>query len=148
MTEPLIVVGAAIVRDGALLAAQRAEPQRMRGRWELPGGKVDPGETDEVALVRECHEELGVRVRLLERIGGDVVLPPHSPGSAAVLRVWVADLLDGEPAPLEHLALRWLTADALTDVDWLPGDLPFLEHVRPYLGTDLEASDPLPGARG
>ncbi|RCV47194.1 NUDIX domain-containing protein, partial [Marinitenerispora sediminis] len=71
MTEPVIVVGAAIVRDGVLLAAQRAEPPQMRGRWELPGGKVDPGESDEEALVRECREELGVRIRPVHRLGAD-----------------------------------------------------------------------------
>ncbi|MGI5120291.1 (deoxy)nucleoside triphosphate pyrophosphohydrolase [Marinactinospora thermotolerans] len=144
MTEPLIVVGAAIVRDGALLAAQRAEPPQMRGRWELPGGKVDPGETDEAALVRECEEELGVRVRLLERIGRDVAFPQRPGAPPALLRVWVADLVEGEPRPLEHLSLRWLSADALHDVDWLPADLPFLSAIRPY----LESDDPVAGARG
>ncbi|WP_046471076.1 (deoxy)nucleoside triphosphate pyrophosphohydrolase [Allosalinactinospora lopnorensis] len=133
MTGIQIVVGAAIIREGALLAAQRASPPHARGRWELPGGKVDPGEADTEALVRECREELGVRIRPLRRIGEDVAFPARPGAPAAVLRVWTAGLVDGEPVPLEHLSLRWLKADALTDVDWLPADIPFLDDIRPHL---------------
>ncbi|WP_165969348.1 (deoxy)nucleoside triphosphate pyrophosphohydrolase [Actinomadura sp. KC06] len=117
----LVVVGAAIIRDGRLLSAQRAEPPHMAGGWELPGGKVDPGESDEDALVRECHEELAVKVRLGRRIGDDWRLSDR-----AVLRVWTARIIEGEPRALEHLALRWLSQDDLYDVDWLPGDLPVI----------------------
>jgi 8-oxo-dGTP diphosphatase len=124
-----VVVAAAIVRDGRVLSAQRAEPPALAGRWELPGGKVEPGETDLQALVRECHEELGVKVEPALRLGGDWPLSERS-----VLRVWSATLVEGEPAALEHLALRWLTGEELSDVDWLPGDLPVLDAVRPLLG--------------
>lgn len=121
----LVVVGAAIMRDGRLLAAQRAEPASMAGGWEFPGGKVDPGETDEQALVRECAEELGVRVVLGDRIGGDWPL-----SETALMRVWTAHLVEGDPLPLEHLALRWLGPDELYDVEWLPGDLPVVERLE------------------
>lgn len=125
-----VVVGAAIISDGGrLLAAQRAAPPELAGGWEFPGGKVDPGETDEQALVRECEEELGVRVELGERIGGDWPLGP----GGAVLRVWTATVVAGEPKALEHLALRWLAAGQLHDVDWLPGDLPVVEAIVPHL---------------
>ncbi|MEU5880348.1 (deoxy)nucleoside triphosphate pyrophosphohydrolase [Spirillospora sp. NPDC047279] len=124
-----IVVGAAIIRDGRLLAAQRAEPAELAGGWEFPGGKVDSGESDEDALVRECHEELGVKVALGDRVGGDW---PLSAGS--VLRVWTAGLVEGEPRALEHLELRWLGRDELGTVGWLPGDLPVVEAIAAYLG--------------
>lgn len=117
-----MVVGAAILADGRLLAAQRAEPPHMAGGWELPGGKVDPGESDEDALVRECHEELAVKVRLVRRVGGDWRLSER-----ALLRVWTAELVEGEPQPLEHLQLRWLTPSELYDVTWLPGDRPAVD---------------------
>lgn len=117
-----MVVGAAILADGRLLAAQRAEPPHMAGGWELPGGKVDPGETDEDALVRECHEELAVKVRLGRRLGGDWRL-----SARALLRVWTAELVEGEPQPLEHLQLRWLTEPDLYTVPWLPGDRPVID---------------------
>ena len=117
-----MVVGAAIISDGRLLSAQRAEPPHMAGGWELPGGKVDPGESDEDALVRECHEELAVKIRLRRRVGADWRLSERS-----VLRVWTAEVLEGEPRALEHLALRWLSPDELYDVAWLPGDLPVID---------------------
>ncbi|TDD60134.1 (deoxy)nucleoside triphosphate pyrophosphohydrolase [Actinomadura rubrisoli] len=118
----LVVVGAAIISDGRLLSAQRAEPPHLAGGWELPGGKVDPGESDEDALVRECHEELGIKIRLDRRIGGDWRLSERS-----LLRVWTAVIVAGEPRALEHLALRWLGPDELYDVDWLPGDRPVID---------------------
>ncbi|WP_422100063.1 (deoxy)nucleoside triphosphate pyrophosphohydrolase [Thermomonospora catenispora] len=122
----VIVVGAAIIRDGRLLAAQRAEPARLAGGWELPGGKVDPGESDEDALIRECLEELGVKIRLTGRVGGDWPLAD----AGGVLRVWTARIVEGEPTALEHSALRWLTEAELYDVDWLPGDLPVVDALR------------------
>jgi 8-oxo-dGTP diphosphatase len=125
------VVGAAIIRNGRLLAAQRAEPAALAEGWEFPGGKVDPGESDEDALVRECFEELGVRVVLGERIGGD--WPLGGTSEATVMRVWTAEIVEGEPQALEHLELRWLTVDKLYDVEWLPGDLPVVAAIRRHL---------------
>ncbi|WP_242885924.1 (deoxy)nucleoside triphosphate pyrophosphohydrolase [Actinomadura litoris] len=124
----LVVVGAAIISDGRLLSAQRAEPAHMAGGWELPGGKVDPGESDEEALVRECREELDIGIRLDRRVGGDWRLSGRS-----LLRVWTAEIVEGEPRALEHLALRWLTPDELYDVDWLPGDRPVIDELERLL---------------
>ncbi|RJL33383.1 (deoxy)nucleoside triphosphate pyrophosphohydrolase [Bailinhaonella thermotolerans] len=123
-----LVVGAAIVAGGRLLAAQRAEPPELAGGWEFPGGKVDPGESDEQALIRECREELGVEIALGARVGGDWRL-----GGDYVMRVWLATLVAGTPEAREHLALRWLRPDELYDVEWLPGDLPIVEAVEPRL---------------
>ena len=114
-----VVVGAAIVRDGRLLAARRTEPAHLAGGWELPGGKVEEGESEPDALVREIKEELGVEVVLGDRVGGDWPLGSY------VMRVWLATLPDGaEPALLDqHDALRWVDPRELRAVDWLPGDL-------------------------
>jgi 8-oxo-dGTP diphosphatase len=120
------VVGAAILDGrGRLLAAQRSAPPDLAGRWELPGGKVEDGEDEQAALVRECHEELGVEVTLGARVGGDWPI-----GEAGVLRVWLARVVAGEPRALEHLAVRWLAADAVLTVPWLPADLPAVRAVR------------------
>jgi len=128
--RPVVVVGAAILRAGRLLAAQRRYPAALAGGWELPGGKVEPGETDEEALVRECREELGVDLLLGQRVGADWPL-----GDGLLLRVWTATLRAGTPAPLDdHSALRWLSSAELTDVAWLPADLPVIEAIRPLLG--------------
>ncbi len=129
--SPLIIVGAAIVVDGRVLGCERAEPPEVAGRWEFPGGKVEPGETDEAALVRECQEELGVGITLGDRIGADIPLA-HG---RAVLRVWLAELVDGEPQPqpLEHSALRWLAPDELDSVPWLPADAPIVADLADLL---------------
>ena len=127
MTARRLVVAAAIVDDldspVRLLAARRSKPEHLVGRWEFPGGKVDPGETPVEALHRELREELGVRVELGDELtgpddGGWIITDRH------VLRLWWAVVADGEPRPLvEHDELRWLGRDDLLDVDWLDGDV-------------------------
>lgn len=127
MTERIVVVGAALLSEGRLLAARRSAPPELAGRWELPGGKVEPGETPERALVRELREELGVEAEPLARIAGE--WPLKSPYA---LHVWTARLFpgSGDPKPLEdHDELRWLTPDEVWDVDWLDQDVPAVMEV-------------------
>lgn len=116
------VVAAAIVADGRLLLAQRRTPAELAGLWELPGGKVDPGETPAQALRRELREELDVDVIAGNRIGADVPL-----AGGLVLRAYVAEIESGTPRAIEHSALQWVTARELAEVDlvhndrvWLP----------------------------
>jgi 8-oxo-dGTP diphosphatase len=125
-----IIVGAAIVENGRVLACARADPPEVAGRWEFPGGKVEPGETELEALVRECLEELGVLVEVGVRVGADVPLA-HG---RAILKVYLAKLVDGaEPQRLEHAELRWLGGDELYTVDWLPADAPIVAALKGYL---------------
>lgn len=123
-----IVVGAAVIQSGRLLAAQRAEPPELAGGWEFPGGKVEPGESEHEALIRECQEELGVRVHVGARIGGDWIL-----AADLILRVWQVRIIEGTPEPREHLELRWLRHSELFDIPWLPADLPIVHAVAPLL---------------
>ncbi|AWT45279.1 MULTISPECIES: (deoxy)nucleoside triphosphate pyrophosphohydrolase [Streptomyces] len=127
MSEPIVVVGAALLDGGRLLAARRSAPPELAGRWELPGGKVEPGEHPETALTRELHEELGVIADPVERVPGEWPLkPPY------VLQVWTARLRPGSarPRPLQdHDALRWLTPGELWDVPWLDQDVPAVREV-------------------
>lgn len=123
-----VIVAAAVLDGGRLLAAQRAYPPALAGLWELPGGKVEPEERDEVALHRECREELGIDVHLDDRLGGDWPIGAHG-----VLRVWTARLATGTPTAHEHAALRWLEPDELFNVDWLPGDVPVIEALQELL---------------
>jgi 8-oxo-dGTP diphosphatase len=128
--SPVVVVAAAILDGDRLLAARRSEPVALAGGWEFPGGKVEPGEADEDALIRECREELGVEVALGERLGGEWPLQP-----GYVLRVWTAHLVAGEPRPLEdHSELRWLEPDSWESVNWLAADLPVVRELRRAVG--------------
>lgn len=122
------VVGAAVVRDARVLAARRTAPERLAGLWEFPGGKVEPGETDEQALVRELQEELDVTVAVGARVGPELVL-----GEDAVMRLYLATLESGEPVGREHDALRWLAADELDEVPWIPADAPVLADLAARL---------------
>lgn len=125
-----IVVGAAIVHNGQLLAQQRSYPERDAGRWELPGGRVEPGESEADAVVRECAEELGVRVVPGGRIGTDVPLRDD-----LSLRLHRAVLREGGSGPraVEHQAVRWVGAAELADLDWLETDRLLVPALRSLL---------------
>ncbi|WP_329014550.1 MULTISPECIES: (deoxy)nucleoside triphosphate pyrophosphohydrolase [unclassified Streptomyces] len=131
MTER-IVVGAALLDGDRLLAARRSAPPELAGRWELPGGKVEPGERPDDALVRELREELGVDAEAVERVPGEWPLrPPY------VLWVWTARLRPGSPDPealQDHDELRWLTPDRLWEVPWLDQDVPAVREIAARLG--------------
>jgi 8-oxo-dGTP diphosphatase len=125
--DGLVVVGAALYDEaGRVLAAQRSRPPALAGQWEFPGGKVEPGERETQALIRECREELGVEIELAARVGDD--LPVQ--GGGGVLRVWHGRITAGLPEPREHQALRWLAPDELDEVPWLPADRPLITLLR------------------
>ncbi|MBN1091685.1 (deoxy)nucleoside triphosphate pyrophosphohydrolase [Blastococcus sp. TML/M2B] len=128
------VVGAALVDGVRVLAAQRSGGP-YDGCWEFPGGKVEPGESDLAALVRECAEELGVVVAP-EGFLGEVPLDgvvAGGPRGASTMRVWSARIVSGEPVAHEHAALRWIGADELDGLDWIAADRPLLPAVRALL---------------
>lgn len=131
MSKPLVVAAAIVddlTRPTRLLGARRSAPKSLAGRWEFPGGKVEPGEADVDALHRELEEELGVTATLGAHVpapnGGDW---PITKGYW--MRLWFASI-DREPEPLlDHDELQWLTRDQLTTVPWLDADLPIVEVV-------------------
>lgn len=132
--SPRQIVGAAIVDSLAhptrLLAARRTAPEQFAGMWEFPGGKVETGELDTVALHRELVEELGVTVVLGAEVVGPV--PGGWPlNERAVMRVWLAEVAAGEPAPLEdHDLLSWVPltgSDELVNLAWIPADRPIVD---------------------
>jgi 8-oxo-dGTP diphosphatase len=126
-----LVVGAALLRAGRVLAARRSYPADAAGRWEFPGGKVDAGETPEAAVVREVAEELGCAVEVTGWLEPEVPLR-----DGLVLRVATAELVGGEPGPRhgEHDAVRWLGSDELDEVDWLTADRPFVDALGKRVG--------------
>lgn len=123
-----VVVAGAIVADGRLLLAQRTRPPELAGRWELPGGKVEAGESDEEALVRELREELGVETAVVEPLPGDVAL-----AGGLILRAYRVRVTGGEPAALEHSDIRWVDADGLRDIDLVDADRGWLPELLALL---------------
>jgi 8-oxo-dGTP diphosphatase len=131
---PRLVVGAAIVDDLArpttLLTARRTEPAALAGGWELPGGKVEPGEEPLDALHREIREELGVEIEIGALLEGPLAFG-WPLGDRYVMRVWLARITAGRPRPLEdHDRLRVLTRAELYAVPWLPADLPIVRALH------------------
>lgn len=112
--------------DGRVLAAQRPPDKAQGGRWEFPGGKIEPGEAAEAALIREIEEELGCTLRV-----GDAMSPVDHPypGGVIRLRPFCSVIASGRPHAREHSALRWVDARESADLEWAPADLPILEEV-------------------
>jgi 8-oxo-dGTP diphosphatase len=134
-----VVVGAAIVHDGRVLAACRSAPRELAGRWEFPGGKVEDGESEADALVRECREEMGIEVAVGRLIGTQPIATDLD------LHVYLAEHLLGYPEPRQdHGEVRWLGADDLSSVEWLPADEPILAAVA----TALRSGGSVDGHRG
>lgn len=139
MSTSRLVVAAAIVdsldRPRRLLAARRSAPKSLAGRWEFPGGKAEPGETQHDALHREIREELGVSIMIGPEVPGTEdgawpVLPGY------VMRVWLAQIVgDGEPLPLlDHDEVRWLPEGNWLEVPWLDADVPIVHAVHALAG--------------
>lgn len=124
MTE---VVAALIWRGERFLACQRPAHKARGLLWEFVGGKVEPGETREQALVRECEEELDVTV-----VPRDIFMEvTHEyPDLTVHLTLFNADLPQGEPQPLEHNALRWITAEEIEELTFCPADEEILERLK------------------
>lgn len=124
MTE----VVAALIWDGNRFLACQRPAHKARGLlWEFVGGKVEPGETKEEALVRECREELGVTVAV-----GDVFMEvTHEyPDLTVHLTLFHAKIAEGTPQKLEHNDIRWLTVEEIDDFPFCPADVDILERLK------------------
>lgn len=125
---PLVVVAGALVEQGALLVAQRARPPELAGLWELPGGKVAPGESDADALARELCEELGIAVTVGTRVGVEISLT-----ATTTLRAYLVTRTGGTVAAHDHHALGWVRADELETLPWVPADRAWLPDLAELL---------------
>lgn len=127
------VVGAAIIVGDRCLAAQRKPGGSSGGKWEFPGGKVEPNETAEEALTREIHEELDCDIAVHEWIGRGVFEPD---GRLIVLDVYRCTLIGPKPEhPREaHDSIHWGDSTSLRELDWAEADVPIVPLVVTLLG--------------
>lgn len=120
------VVGAAIFQGTELLCARRSQTMALPGKWEFPGGKLEPGESPEDALERELFEELGVRVD----VGTHIARGSHSqPHARIILDVYACRLVAGTPTAHEHDLLKWCARADLSALDWAEADVPAVEAI-------------------
>ena len=121
------VVAALIWQGDAFLICQRPEGKARGLLWEFAGGKVEPGETPQQALVRECREELDIIVH----VGEEFMQVTHAyPDITVRLTLFCAQIVSGEPRCLEHAALRWIRPEEIPQYDFCPADAPILERLR------------------
>lgn len=129
---PQKVVAAVLVnRQGQVLIAQRPPGKWQEGRWEFPGGKLEPGEGEEAAVRRELEEELGIQVDVTQRIAECT----HDYGDRQVeMGLWLVLRHAGEPRGLDGQALKWVTLAQLPNEDLLEADLPLIAVLEHALG--------------
>lgn len=120
------VVAAIIQRDGLVYATQRGYGE-WKDWWEFPGGKVEPGESCEAALIREIREELTVEIQVVQRL---CTVEYDYPTFHLVMHCYFCKLASGHLTLLEHEAARWLSQQELDAVEWLPADKVVVEKLK------------------
>ena len=139
MSSPIPVVCAVIERDNHVLIARRPAHKHLGLKWEFPGGKVEPGETSEAAIIREIREELGCAITIA------YPLPPfvYDYGTVVIEMIPLVVRLgatSAEPAVTEHSELAWATVDELSTYDLAPADLPVIASYRAGLALNRSRS--------
>ncbi len=131
---PIVLVSAVALldSDNRVLLAQRPEGKSMAGLWEFPGGKVDPGETPEAALIRELNEELGIDT--VESCLAPIGFASHGYDDFHLLMpLFVCRKWQGEPEPREGQTLAWVRPNALRDYPMPPADVPLVAQLQDLL---------------
>ena len=123
-------VVAAIIRKGDKIFATQRGYGEHKDKWEFPGGKVEPGESPEAALIREIKEELDADIAVSSLL---TTVEYDYPDFHLSMDCFVAELKEGSKLKLkEHEAARWLSYDELGSVDWLPADVEVVKAMRAY----------------
>ena len=128
------VVAAIIIEDGKVFATQRGYGEFKDG-WEFPGGKTEPDETSEDAVVREIKEELDTEVEVIELL--DTVEYDY-PKFHLSMDCFICRIKSGDLVLKEHEAAKWLTKETLDSVDWLPADLGLVGKIRRYMEGEVD----------
>lgn len=126
MKQQLQVVAALLEQGGRFLICQRPSHKAQGDLWEFAGGKIEPGETPQQALERECREELAVEIQ-----AGELFMEVVHEYDDRIVRLLVlrAVLKSGEPTALEHQAMAWVTPQQMMEYDFCPADLPILQRL-------------------
>lgn len=126
MKKNIHVVGAAIFANGKILCAQRGPSMSLPLKWEFPGGKIEPGESPEEALVREIREEIKCSIEIADKIERTSF---EYDFGIVHLTTFTCLLKEGEPVLTEHNAFKWLEPEKLGTLDWAPADIPAMEKL-------------------
>lgn len=133
MTKMIDVVGAVIIKNGKILCAQRGEDKSLSYFWEFPGGKIEKGETPQIALKRELYEELRIDVEVSKDI---FVEYSYEYDFGIVNLTTIICYLNGDtPKLTEHADIKWLPPTELEQLNWAPADLPTVNKLK-YLVFD------------
>jgi len=128
----LVAACALLDEDGRVLLTRRPQGKPMAGLWEFPGGKVDAGETPEVALIRELREELGITVQA--RCLAPLTFASHSYESFHLLMpLYVCRRWEGDVEPLEGQEIAWVRSDKLQSYEMPPADIPLIPILQDWL---------------
>lgn len=127
MFERVNVVAAVIRRDGKILITQRFDNVHLPGLWEFPGGKVEAGEMQEVALEREIREELGIKIRPGEEFFN---IDHDYPTKSVRLHFFNCTIIEGEPQPLDVADLRWIEPKDLDNFQFPAADSDLIAKLR------------------
>nr|WP_276514681.1 (deoxy)nucleoside triphosphate pyrophosphohydrolase [Roseovarius nubinhibens] len=133
LVKTVLVSAVALIDiDGRVLLAQRPEGKSLAGMWEFPGGKVEPGETPEVALIRELHEELGIET--WQSCLAPLTFASHSyEGFHLLMPLFACRKWEGVPQGREGQALKWVRPLDMRDYPMPPADLPLIPILRDWL---------------
>ena len=132
MKTVLVVAAALVDSDGRVLIAQRPEGKQLAGLWEFPGGKVEPGETPEIALIRELEEELGIVVK--QACLAPFVFASHTYETFHLLMpLYLIRRWEGEPEAKEHKAIKWVRPNDMSQYPMPPADDPLVAWLRDFI---------------
>ena len=129
-----IRVSAAVIhRDGKIFATQRGYGE-CKGKWEVPGGEREEGESGEEALYREIREELDSRVEIEKLI---CTTDFDYPTFHLTMDVYLASLVEGKLTLLEHEDAKWVSLDSIDNLDWLPADWSVIDEIKKHFSDSL-----------
>ena len=121
------VTAAILVKDGKILIAKRKAGDRQAGKWEFPGGTIEPDESPEICLQREMREEFGIEVSVGKYFGESIY---HYDHGAIKLLAYLTSFVSGNLVPKDHSAFRWVSTEQLSDFDFAPADISLVEKLQ------------------